>query len=81
MRFSDILVKQLMGNAMGMSPAPIIANLFVAIYEKLNIIKFLLTFLMWLKRYIDDGFGIWLHDVDPVVDADNWATCKAAING
>jgi hypothetical protein len=33
MRFGDIIVKQISGIAMGMSPAPTIANLYVAIYE------------------------------------------------
>jgi len=69
-----------MGIAMGMSPAPTITNLYVAIHNELKIIRFLLTFLYWLKRYIDDGFGVWLHDQDPVIDAENWATFKAAIN-
>ena len=68
MCFGDLLVKQLMGIAMGMSPAPTIANLFVAIHEQLYILQYLRTFLMWLCQYIDDDFGIWLHDPDPVVD-------------
>ena len=38
MRFNDIIVKQLVGIAMGMSPAPTIANLYVAIYEASNIL-------------------------------------------
>ena len=81
MRFGDILVKQLRGIAMGMSPAPTIANLYVAIYEESTILQFLDTFILWLRRFIDDGFGIWLHDADPAVDAANWETFKAAING
>jgi len=39
MRFGDILVKQLIGIAMGMSPAPTIANLYVAIHKQLKILK------------------------------------------
>ena len=80
MRFGDLLVKQLMGIAMGMSPAPTIANLYEAIHEAMCILQFLLTFLIWLRRYIDDGFGVWLHNADPAVDAANWETFKAAIN-
>jgi len=69
-----------MGIAMGMSPAPTIANLFVAIHEAASILRFVGLFLLWLKRVIDDGFGIWLHDPDPAVDAANWEIFKAAIN-
>jgi len=80
MRFGDLLVKQLMGIAMGMSPAPTIANLFVVIHEAAAILRFVGIFLLWLKRFIDYGFGIWLHDPDPTVDDANWKTFKAAIN-
>ena len=66
---------------MGTSSAPTLANMYVAIYEELYILQLLLTFLMWLKCYTEDGFGIWLHDADPTVDAVNWTTFKAAING
>jgi hypothetical protein len=65
---------------MGMSPAPTIANLFVAIHEQLCILQFLKSSIMWLRRFIDDGFGIWLHDPDPIVDEQNWKTFKTAIN-
>jgi len=63
-----------------MSPAPTIANLYKAIHEAMCILQFLLTCLMWLRRYIDDGFGVWLHNADPAVDAANWETFTTAIN-
>ncbi len=37
----DIIVKQLSGIAMGMSPAPTIANLYVAIYEEMHVLNFI----------------------------------------
>ena len=81
MKFGDIIVKQVKGIAMGMSPAPTIANLFVAIHEVEKILEHFSPFLFWLKRFIDDGFGIWLHDSDPEVDKVNWNKFKAAVNG
>ena len=61
MAFGDIFIQQLIGIEMGMSPAPTIANLHVAIHES--------TFIQgWLKNplfkglHIDDGIGIWIHD-------------------
>ena len=38
------------------------------------------TFLLWLKHFVDDGFGIWLHAADPAIDAANWEIFKAVIN-
>ncbi|KAL7530524.1 hypothetical protein ACHAXR_006240, partial [Thalassiosira sp. AJA248-18] len=80
MRFGDLLVKQLIGIAMGMSPAPTIANLFVAIHENQDPLPFLETCLKYLKRFIDDGIGIWLHDANPITDETNWQTFKQAVN-
>ena len=47
-RFGDIIVKQLVGVAMGMSPAPPIANLYVAIHEKQTILSFLDSCVLYL---------------------------------
>jgi hypothetical protein len=43
MKFGDIFAHQHKGIAMGMAPAPSIANLFVAIYEEAYITTFLST--------------------------------------
>ena len=80
MRFGDVIVRQLVGIAMGMSPAPTIANLYIAIYERSNLLQFVGDSIFFLRRFIDDGFGIWLHDPDPKVDEANWISFKAAVN-
>ncbi len=71
MRFGDIIVKQISRIAMGMSPAPTIANLYVAIYEKAHVLKYIPAVVLYLRRFIDDGLGVWLHDPD-IADEKNW---------
>ena len=80
MQFGDLLVKQLVGVAMGMLPAPSLAILFVALHEVSHILQYLETFLFYLKRFIDDEFGIWLHDADPMTDKNNWRIFQQAVN-
>ncbi|KAL7532540.1 hypothetical protein ACHAWF_004171 [Thalassiosira exigua] len=41
MRFGNLVVFQLLGIAMGMAPAPTIANLFVALHEEAEILPWL----------------------------------------
>jgi tetrahydromethanopterin S-methyltransferase subunit F len=48
MCFGDLVVHQIKGIAMGMSPAPAIANLFVAIFEAEQIVPIIGTFIMFL---------------------------------
>ena len=81
MRFGDIIVKQISGIAMGMSPAPTIANLYMAIYEELHVLKFLPSPVLYLRRFIDDGCGIWLHDPDPETDEKNWNEFQDCLKG
>ena len=81
MRFGDLIFHQIRGVAMGMSPAPTIANLYVAIYELSNILPLLNKYLFFYKRFIDDGFGIWLHDADPKIDTNNWTNFESILNG
>ena len=66
---------------MGMSPAPIIANLYVAIYKQTHILPLLDKYLPFFKRCIDDGFAIWLHDDNPTTNANIWANFKTIVNG
>ncbi len=80
MRFGDIIVKQLSGIVMGMSPAPTIANLYVAIYEEMHLLKHIPQPVLYLHRFIDDGLGIWLHDPDPTTDARKWEEFQDCLN-
>ena len=80
MNFGDIIVRQLVGIAMGMAPAPPIANLFCATYEKDHVLTFIEVFLLLYLRFIDDGFAIWIYHDDPVVDAANWNLFRETVN-
>ncbi len=80
MRFGDLIVKQLSGIAMGMSPAPTITNLYVAIYEQSHILQYIPQVVLYLCRFIDDGLGIRLHDPDTKVDEKNWQDFQACLN-
>ena len=80
MRFGDLIAHQHKGIAMGMAPAPTIANIYVAIFENEHIINKWATHLYFLRRFIDDGFGIWLRDPDESRDAAEWNNFKNTIN-
>ena len=80
MKFGDLLVHQHKGIAMGMAPAPSIANLFVAIYEEAHIPTFPSSSLHFIRRFIDDGFGIWLRHADPHTDDIQWNLFQDLIN-
>jgi hypothetical protein len=80
MQIGDLIYHQICGVAMGMSPAPTIANLYVAIYKTAHIIPLLNKCLLFYKRFIDDSFAVWLQDLDPTVDAKNWTDFQAILN-
>ena len=65
---------------MGMSPAPTIANLYVSLFENEFIINKFPTHLYFLRRFINDGFGIWLRDPDESRDIVEWNKFKTLIN-
>ena len=58
MRFRGILVQQLKGIAMRMSPDPAIGNLFVALYETEVILPAFKKYLPFYLRFIDDGLAV-----------------------
>lgn len=57
-RFDNKCYLQKMGTAMGTPVAPTFASLFLAILE-IDILKEFSDNIIFLKRYIDDGFLIW----------------------
>ena len=65
---------------MGVYPAPTLANLFVAICEDEHILPFIPTVVKYLCRFINDLFGIWLHDPDPAIDESHWKADQACLN-
>ncbi len=64
---------------MGMSPAPTIANLFVAIYEKTHLQQYFPHVVLYLCHFTNDGIGIWLHDPDPTIDKNNWLNFQTCL--
>jgi hypothetical protein len=80
MQFNNTIVKQHKGIAMGMSPAPTIANLYVSLFEAEHISPGNPRHLFFLRRFIDDGVGIWLIDPDPTTDELEWTRFKKLIN-
>lgn len=80
MKFGDIIVQQHKGIAMGMAPAPTIANLYVAIFEQEHILTHPPRHLHYLRRFIDDGFGIWLLDDNDDVNTKEWNAFQSLIN-
>ncbi|CAJ1936060.1 unnamed protein product [Cylindrotheca closterium] len=74
-RFGDTYWLQKDGTAMGTPPAPSFATIYYGIFE-LDLIEQFGSSLHYLRRYIDDQFGIWIHDPDPVVDQQQWEAFK-----
>ena len=76
-QFDDTYWKQLSGTAMGTPPACSYAAIYYAVHEYSLLDQFA-TKLYFYRRYIDDGFGIWLHNEDPVIDAQSWQEFQEA---
>ncbi|KAL7535917.1 hypothetical protein ACHAWF_005311 [Thalassiosira exigua] len=80
MQFGNLTVLQLLGIAMGIAPAPTISNLFVAFHEMKEALPRLQLCMLYLCRFTNNGFGIWLHHDDPTFNALIWESFQAAVN-
>mmetsp|Transcript_1627 Transcript_1627/g.3754 ORF Transcript_1627/g.3754 Transcript_1627/m.3754 type:complete len:636 (-) Transcript_1627:2757-4664(-) len=78
-KFGDTYWHQLTGTAMGTPPAPDYATLYFGIHE-LSILRDFQQVLPFYRRYIDDGFGIWVHDNDPDRDQRLWDIFQDKMN-
>ena len=80
MRFGDLIFQQLVGVAMGISPVPLISNIYVAIFELHNIFEQFQNFLLLYLKFIDDGIAIWQHGYNVTEDSLAFEDSKIAIN-
>ncbi len=65
-QFGDTFWRQLRGTAMGTSTAVNYANLYVGLLEVTRLLRKFKEQLLFYRRFIDDGIGVWLCD-DPLV--------------
>lgn len=79
-RFGDTYWVQLSGTAMGTPPAPMYATLYFGILEQ----RFLPIYneVIFYRRYIDDGFGIWVPQpgISPTDQNENWTLFMESFN-
>mmetsp|Transcript_2945 Transcript_2945/g.4409 ORF Transcript_2945/g.4409 Transcript_2945/m.4409 type:complete len:645 (-) Transcript_2945:37-1971(-) len=78
-QFGDTFWLQLTGVAMGAPPAPNIATISYGTHEENFLPKFQAN-LGFYKRYIDDVFGVWICDEDPITDERRWNRFKRKLN-
>ena len=62
-----------------MPPAPPYATIYGGIWE-LEFLPYYAESLVDFVRYIDDGLGLWVHHLDPGIDAQNWLSFQASMN-
>jgi hypothetical protein len=58
-QFDDLFFRQEDGTAMGTSSAVLYATLYFGYHERTSIIPKFKAMLLYLRRFIDDMFGIW----------------------
>merc|ERR1711951_84567 len=64
--FKDSFYRQQCGTAMGSPFAPAYANIFMAYFWRTKVTPSLPSVPVFFRRYIDDMFGIFDSDLDPI---------------
>jgi hypothetical protein len=75
LQFGNTFWRQLRGTAMGTSTAVNYANLYVGLLEVTQLLRKFKKELLFYRRFIDDGIGVWLSD-DPLA----WASFLKCLN-
>ena len=70
-KFGDTYWCQLVGTAMGASPACDYVTIYFGIH-KILLLSIFGPRLPFYCRYINDGFGIWEHDANRAFDKECW---------
>ena len=74
-KFGDTFWRQTSGTGMGISPAPPWATIFFALHER-TILRQWKSNLLFYRRFIDDIFGIWILDDNPIYNEELWTSFK-----
>ena len=61
MKFSDLIVKQLISITMDMSPCSILSQPLPCHHKSKTILQYIGNWTFILCHFIDNGFGLWLH--------------------
>ena len=77
-QFSDKFFLQLIGTAMGTNTAPSYATLYFGIKEILTYHKY--NNIQFVKRFLDDIFGIWVCSLNKELDNQLWTQFQTDIN-
>jgi hypothetical protein len=77
LQFGDTVWRQKRGCAMGTSAAVNYAYLYVGLLEVQRLLPQYTSSLLFFKRFIDDGIGVW---VDNPNDPDGWDNFMACLN-
>lgn len=78
-RFGDTYFQQVFGTAMGAPPACVYAILSFGVHEHALVPQFA-DRIPFYKRYIDDGFGVWIHHHDQSTDDKRWKQFQTGMN-
>ncbi len=87
-QFGDTFWKQLRGTAMGTSTAVNYAYLYVGLLEVQHLLVHHKVSLLFYKRFVDDGFGVFLTSANNpgawdafMADLNNWGSLKWTTEG